>query len=747
LHSRIPAFLHFCILAFAQFACGRAADQPRPRPNVVLVTIDTFRADRLGAGLTPVLDRVVATGARFTNARTAVPLTLPSHTSILTGLLPPAHGVRENGSDALDGTHATIARLLKGRGYHTAAFVGAFVLDRRFGLSQGFDVYDDRVPRDPNATERLEAERPASAVVDSALAWLSVQHPAPGTSAPSTAPGTPAPSTQHPFFVWIHLYDPHAPYAPHAEFVERARSSAASHQPPATDDSLRYDGEIAYADSQIARVFDWLRARQLIERTLIVVAGDHGEGLGEHHELTHGMLLYDSTLRVPLIVAGPGLRAIRNDDAVSLVDIAPTILLATGVTPPVEMKGRDLVDLVRLKPDTTTADVRGVRLQPDGQPDLYSETEYPHVAGWSPLQALTDGRWMAIHGGSFSELYDLQGDPREARDVAGAQPGVVGAMAARMAALHAPSSGGHAVSPETAERLRSLGYVASSPQTAPAAGAPNPVTRMDAWTRFEDALTALSVHEPRALAGLQQLARDNPDAPVFTTTYAQALKDGGRAAAAVDVYRAAARRWPTDGTLLHDLAVAAREASNAATGSGARALRDEAARAEQAALALAPGSAMAHNGLGLLAADENRPGDAAAEFERATAIDPNNAPYWTNLGNARRAMSDRSGAEQAYRHALDVGVGDVGAADAANGLGVLLVEAGRAAEAVAWFERALAAAPDLVEARLNLGIARQQSSDRKRAAEAYRAVIAATGSHPREKDAAKKLLAQLGAAR
>jgi arylsulfatase A-like enzyme/tetratricopeptide (TPR) repeat protein len=732
--------------------------------NVVLVTIDTLRVDRLGAGLTPALDRLADSGARFTSARSAAPLTLPSHTSILTGLLPPAHGVRENGSDTLADTHPTIARLLKNHGYQTAAFVGAFVLDRRFGLAQGFDTYDDRIPRDPNATERLEAERPASAVVDSALAWLASTQ-APATTAPSTtalstsAPSTTAPSTQHPFFVWIHLYDPHAPYAPPAEFLQRAKawSSLTSHQSPVADDVLRYDGEIAYADSQIARVFDWLRAQRVIDRTLIVVAGDHGEGLGDHGERTHGMLLYDSTLRVPLIVAAPNQRAARDDDAVSLVDIAPTILHAAGATPPVEMKGRDLLDLVRLKPDATDqrpertrAGTGSVRLQPD----LYSETEYPRVAGWSPLQALTDGRWMTIRGASAAELYDLQSDPQELRDLAVAGPGgvsapasvasVISAMTARLAALHTPSSAAHAVSAETAERLRSLGYVASAPQTARVPGAPNPVTRMDAWTRFEDALSALNARRREAVADLQRLAREDPDASVFATTYARALKDMGRAAAAVDIYRAAAKRWPTDGTLLHDLAVAAREASSAATGPVARALRDEAARAEQAALALSPGSAMAHNGLGLLAADEDRARDAAAEFERATAIDPNNAPYWTNLGNARRATGDRSGAEQAYRRAIDVAAG---AADAANGLGVLLVEAGRAAEAVTWFERALAAAPDLVEARLNLGIARQQSGDAPRAADAYRAVLDAPGRHPRERDAAMKLLAGLGAAR
>src|SRR5436189_295950 len=242
--------------------------------------------------------------------------------TIATGLLPPAHGVRQNGTDALADTHQTIARLLKTAGYATGAFVGAFVLDRRFGLAQGFDTYDDRIPRDPNATERLEAERPASAVIDGAIAWLEGRTSNPG-----------------PFFMWIHLYDPHAPYNPPGEFRARSRTP--------------YDGEIAYADAQLGRLLESLRARGEIDRTLIVVAGDHGEGLGDHGERTHGMLLYDSTLRVPLIVVAPGRRAARRDDAVSLTDLAPTILRAAGVTVPDAMKGRDLLSTVRLEADIT----------------------------------------------------------------------------------------------------------------------------------------------------------------------------------------------------------------------------------------------------------------------------------------------------------------------------------------------------------------------------------------------------------
>jgi len=725
-------------LTLSSAACGRVPTAERAQPNILLVTIDTLRADRLGIGLTPAIDRLAAAGLRFTQARTAVPLTLPSHATIHTGLLPPAHGVRENGIGVLADSHQTIARLLKGAGYDTAAFIGAFVLDHRFGLSQGFDTYDDQIPRDPEATDRLEAERPASVVVDHALAWLD-------KFAIS--------NQQSAFFVWLHLYDPHAPYTPPKEFLVPGRTP--------------YDGEIAYSDAQLGRLLDRLRAAGLMDRTVVVVAGDHGEGLGEHGERTHGMLVYDSTLRVPLVIGAPGRAPATRDGPVSLVDVAPTLLRAAGVTPPQTMRGIDLLETVRLKPDTTDTrhpdsaarrpdsdarrpdsdarrpDSGSVRLQPDR--DLYSETEYPRVAGWSPLQALTDGRWMTIRAGVATEVYDLRVDPREEHDVFASQTAVAAAMSARAGAIHASTAaqGARTISPEAQERLRSLGYVASSTQAAPAADAPNPAARIATWNEFENALAVLSSHRPDAVAILRRLAPANPDAAVIQTTYARALKEGGQIEAALAAYRAAAKRWPTDADVLHDLAVTAREAASA-HGPQAAALRDEAMRADQAALTLDPNSGAAHNGLGLLAIDAGKPADAVKAFERAAAIDSNNASYWANLGNARRAIGDRAGAEQAYRRALDV---DARAADAANGLGVLLVEANRAAEATPWFERAVAAAPDLVEAHLNLGIALQTAGRPDRAAEEYRRVLSARGSHPREKDAAAKLLAAMGAAR
>jgi arylsulfatase A-like enzyme/tetratricopeptide (TPR) repeat protein len=698
----------FILLAAAITAIGPSCGHPareKDRPDILLVTIDTFRADRLGAGITPTIDRLASSGIRFISARSAVPLTLPSHTTILTGLLPLAHGVRENGVDHLDERHSTVTRLLRAAGYDTAAFVGAFVLDRRFGLAQGFDLYDDQIPRDPSATDRLEAERPAVAVVDRALAWLE------GRTHAAAQPVAAA----RPYFLWIHLYDPHAPYTPPQEFRKRTKSA--------------YDGEVMYADAQLGRVVDWIEAHRRGDGPLIVIAGDHGEGLGEHGERTHGMLLYDSTLRVPLVVVQPGgaKGGARRDEPVSLVDIAPTILQAASVASATEMSGHDLLSANRTGANR----------------DVYAETEYPRSAGWSPLQALTDGRWKTIRGGSTSEVYDLAHDPAEAQDVSAAHPDVVRTLTTRMERIRrtdSPSGSAAVVSDETAKRLRSLGYVASASTAKVASNAPHPRITIGAWNEFEDALAMFARSPKDAVPVLERLSTAHPESAVFQSMYARALKSIGRTREALDAYRRAAERWPEDATLLHELAVALRDAGKGSTGSDGRALHDEAMRAEEAALARSPESAAAHNGLGLLAIDAERPPDAVREFERATALDSTNASYWTNLGNARRATGDRSGAEQAYKRAVDL---DASTVDALNGLGVLLVEGNRAPEAVSWFERAVAAQPDFVEARLNLGIALQNAGDRSRALAAYRAVLKSPGDHHREKDAAATLLASL----
>jgi arylsulfatase A-like enzyme len=291
--------------------------------NVLLVTIDTLRADRVGAygsalGLTPTLDAFAREGARFEVARAHVPLTLPSHTTILTGLYPPATGVRDNGSFRFDGAHPTLAGVLKQAGYTTGAFVGAFVLDARFGLNAGFDMYDDRMH---GSSANLEVvQRTAEEVLDPAYRWITAGSPQP-----------PAPS---PWFAWVHLYDPHEPYTPPEPFASRYAADP-------------YAGEVAYADAALGAFVGRLRAAGALNHALVVIASDHGESLGEHGERTHGLFAYEATLRVPLLVwAPPAIRPVVVTSPARLVDIMPTILDLVGVGAPSALDGRSARSLI-----------------------------------------------------------------------------------------------------------------------------------------------------------------------------------------------------------------------------------------------------------------------------------------------------------------------------------------------------------------------------------------------------------------
>ncbi len=645
------------------------------RANVLLITIDTFRADRVRRGLTPVIDALADRGTRYDYARSVVPLTLPSHVTIMTGQFPTVHRVRENGNVFTPGPSTVpLARRFRDAGYHTGGFIGAYVLDRRFGLAEGFETYDDRIRFDPNEGARLEAERSGGEVVGAALTWLA--------------------NTSAPFFLWVHLYDPHAPYEPPAEYRAKAGANP-------------YDGEIAYVDAQVGRLLDGLASRGLTSDTVVAVVGDHGEGLGDHGELTHGMLAYDSTLRVPLIIAGPGSKPEVVREPFSLVNLARTLLSRAGV------------------PDPSRPFAHAVT-------EIYAETRYPRAAGWHALTVLADDRWKLIRS-SDTELYDLSADAAEQRNVAANHAATVQAMTARLAQFEKQGSGTDAtVSPEAAERLRALGYVSASPAAGRTGdtGA-NPATTIDAWNRFEAALSQVNDgRAEEALSELTALSEKFPDATVFQTTYGRALKDAGRASDAVAVYRRAVERTQ-DAGLFHDLAVAARVAGNS----------EEALKAEQAALALEAKNPLALNGLGLLHAEAGRAKEAAAAFEQATALDPSNPSYWTNLGNARRELSDVNGAEAAYRRALDV---DPNYPDAANGLGVLLVQGGKPDDAIRWLERAVAQSPDFYEAKLNLGIALQESGQRDRAATVYREIVEqAPARFAREKKAAGDLLKQI----
>ncbi len=688
--------------------CSRE-DGGGPPANLVLVTLDTVRADHLGAygaaaAVTPALDRLAREGIRFEQVSAQVPLTLPSHATILSGLLPPHHGLRNNGIGTFPDGPATLATLLAGAGYRTGAFVGAFVLDRRFGLGRGFEVYDDEILRDPGAGTVLEAERPGREVMDRALAWL----------------GQPATDTARPFFLWIHLYDAHAPYVPPSPWRERHPGRP-------------YDGEISAVDEQVGRLLQELQQRGLAERTVVAVAADHGEGLGDHGEQTHGLLLYETTLRVPLLLRGPGLPAgtvIRTP--VALVDLAPTLagLLGRSLPPPAgrALDGRDL----------------SAGLRDGGEPapaDLYAETRYPATFGWSPLASLRrrDLKYIAA---PRPELYDLAQDPGENNDLSDRsdRSDPKAGFAARLAAIEAGAVEAPRSAPdaETRARLASLGYAAGSPPPpAPRrdpSTAPDPRRMVDLFQRYERAHNQLKGGEVEpALASLEELVAEDPRNPVFRGELARAFRDRGETGRAVPLFRQAAADAPDDPEAWYNLAAALQAAGQPA----------EARHALERALHLDPARPEAHNTLALALLAEGKPEAALQELRTAVSLDARDATALNNLGNVLRTLGRLDEAAEAYRRSAAVAPRY---AEPWNGLGTLEVERDRPAGALSYFDRALALAPSYHEVRLNRGIALQMAGEGEAAAAAYRDFLDATrrdSQFAEQRRAAEHLLARL----
>ena len=372
-------------------ACNRIDVAPRPMPtgpSVLLVTIDTLRGDHVGPregqpSATPTLDRLAAGGAVFTNAMATVPLTLPSHTSILTGLYPPSHAVRHNGIHKLAPEIETATQRFQAAGYATGAFVAATVLDSAFGLDRGFDTYDDRMSRKNGAVDGVP-EVPAAEMTDKALAWLS--------------------QADRPFFAWVHYYDPHFSYAPPEPY--RARFA---------DDPYR--GEIAYVDAELGRLLDGLRAAGRDQQTLVVVTSDHGESLMEHDEKTHSYLIYEAATHVPLILAGPGVpKGTRVEEVVSNAAIAPTILAAAKLPPLARTDVDDLLPAARAEAGTANW--------------AYSETlagQFDH--GWAPIHAIRSANRRYIRAPQ-PELYALDRDPGERTNLLPTQEAPLAADAA-----------------------------------------------------------------------------------------------------------------------------------------------------------------------------------------------------------------------------------------------------------------------------------------------------------------------------
>ena len=431
------ALLAACVAAFSWLEVRRAAvDRARLGSlpdgvrrsdlNVLVVTLDTTRADHLGTyGFqsisTPNIDWLAEDGVRFEQAVTVAPLTMPAHASLYTGRFPFRHGVRDNDA-VLGNEETTLAERLKQRGYRTGAFVGAFVLAASRGLNQGFDVYRDDFGARQTSEASRELRRPANEVTDEALEWLDQQ----GGSR---------------FFAWLHFYDAHAPYRP----VEY----------DTTYGSRPYDAQIAFMDAQVGRLVGFLRRRELLKRTIVVVIGDHGEGLGDHRENGHGIFVYNSVVRVPFIIHAPfaRLRGRIIDDVVRSVDLFPTVM--------------DLIDASSTADDGTSLTPIMAGTVPTLGLEAYSESLYPLRFGWSDLRALRAGRFKVI-AAPRPELYDVERDPFEDHDIYAAERSIGDQLIARLQKMEQSASSSAlaleypSVDADTAARLRSLGYVSRS---------------------------------------------------------------------------------------------------------------------------------------------------------------------------------------------------------------------------------------------------------------------------------------------
>ena len=516
------------VIAVGVGLVSRFGSRPAPR-NLLLISIDTLRADRLGsygyaAAQTPHLDALARAGLRFAQATTVVPLTLPAHSSLLTGTFPSWHGVRDNGGFYLGEEQVTLAEVLRENGFRTGGFVAAFVLDRRWGIAQGFDRFFDNFDFDKfdQAPSMDYIQRPGAEVVDRALEWI-------------------AEDRERPFFAFVHLYDPHTPY--------QAPEPYRSHFPATMHGA--YDAEVAATDAQVGRLLDALAKSGRLSRTLVIVVGDHGEMLGEHGEQQHGFFIYDAAVRIPLIIAGPEVPVRQVADQVRIVDVMPTALDFLGVPAPKDVQGTSL------KPAAL-----GTRL------DLvaHSETWLPRYHyGWSELQSVQDGRFKYIRAPQ-PELYDLQTDPGETVNLAVSQGQRVAAFDRALSAMITGTSRQSApdrprrIDPEVEERLMALGYVGgggSSSRHLDERPRGDPKDKITLYTLLKQAASfSLEGNHEEAIRLVKQALAEDPEIVEGYMLLGNFQKKAKSTDAAIESYRQALAKDPEHLNALFSLAIA-----------------------------------------------------------------------------------------------------------------------------------------------------------------------------------------------
>lgn len=591
-------FLFFLpIVLLAAYVFGSPSGKPAvsPRPNIILITLDTTRADRMGflgsqRGLTPNLDALASKSSVFSRAYAQVPLTTPSHAVILTGTYPQFNQVNYMG-DPLGQTLPFLPDILHKSGYRTAAFVGALVLEPKrlaMGFERGFDVYDAGFHRRRANEDRYHSlERRGEDVVGHALGWLGKRPPGP-------------------FFLWVHLYDPHDPYSPPEPFKTRYQAEP-------------YDGEIAYTDAVLAKLLAGLRTRGLLDTAVVAVMADHGEAFGEHGENHHGIFLYDETIHVPLLIKVPGQRAAQNvATRVGLVDVAPTILQAARLPVPSGMQGESLMSLMT-SADTTVVE-RGDG--PNAPRPVYSESGYGHLSfGWSKLQAWRTAKHLYV-GAPERELYDQVADPLSAHNLAADSKAIADTAVAQMAEFYRKTKGGaqerKPLNLEQSESLHALGYLSSSSASADGGdqeGGVDPKQKIAIANLLYDALVETEQEQFQEAAPiLEQVLKEEPNTPI-------ALLQLGRAYMAMKEYQKAVaplqslvEKKPEDAFARYELGCALVKTGH----------WDDALPHFEAAVSQMTSSSMMHFYLALVYQRVARVPEAAGEFRNAVRLDPNN---------------------------------------------------------------------------------------------------------------------------
>jgi arylsulfatase A-like enzyme/Tfp pilus assembly protein PilF len=613
------------------------------RLNLVLVTIDTLRADRLGCyGYstieTPNLDQFAQRGVLFENAAAQAPLTAPSHASIFTGTYPIVHKVRDTGGFVLQPSNTTLAAILQQQGWDTAAFVGASVLKKSFGFNQGFAVYDDQMPK-PGAGKMASEypERRAGEVVDRAIAWLGSQ-------------------SGKPFFLWVHVFDPHSPYDPPAPFREKYAGRL-------------YDGEVAYTDQQLGRLLETIAKKSPPENTLIAVLSDHGESLSEHGEYTHGVFLYDSTLRIAFLLAGPGVpKGLRVKQQARTIDLLPTLLELMGIKAPQGAQGASLAPAFAGKEVPTAYS--------------YAETLFTKInMGWAELRGIRTNRWKYIRAPK-PELYDLVQDPAETTNVIAGHPAEVQELEAKLKAVTANVEKVETavVDRRTIEQLRSLGYLGG-------------------FSQRQYTLTGKGIDPKDRIEVLRLLYfAVSPDA-------------GAPSSRRTAMLRQALTADPTNPTVYYHLGDEYGKAGR----------HDEAFKLYRDGISRGIRTGWIFSRLGWLYLQQGNKDEAIASYERAAQLNPSDCESLSDLATAYLETGKVADAERVYKWSLATGEEY---APAYNGLGLVAIQKQDLPAARGLFEKAVQLDPDLLEAQLNLGRIYKIMGAKARARACFKAFLA-----------------------